>query len=73
MLITAMIELCHDNAWLLSCKDLEGSRGREESGGGKGLYGTQRSVSEGAAQSLCCVAGLVAMLPVKEGVEGSME
>jgi hypothetical protein len=25
MLITAMIELCHDNAWLLSYKDLEGT------------------------------------------------
>ncbi len=44
-----------------------------ESGRGKGLHGTERSVCEGAAEPFCCVAALVKMMVVKERVELRME
>ena len=39
----------------------------------KGLHGSKGSISEGAAEPFSCVAGLIAMLLVEEGVEGGME
>ena len=72
MLILAVVGAWPYKAWLLTERNLQVWEMRN-SLRRKGLHGAKGRISEGAAQPFSCVARLIAMLLVEEGVERSME
>lgn len=65
VLITAGVELGHDNAWL--CWEKSHSLLDER------LNGAKARVSQGAAQAFGCVAALIEMMIVEESIKLSMK